>query len=185
MRNCLNFNTEIESIYLYDNFCVECNGDFTTPRENVSEFTGSFSIKKQKKDVNINNVVFDGYPFFQGELNVTKTFDVDAIKPTELYVNGRYSVCDVMVNDNYVGRLMYKNHCDITKYIKEGENVLELKMYNSQRNLLGPHHFIDPEPLALGPVNFSLENMWTEDGCGAHKDRYSFVRLGADVSISL
>ena len=183
LRNCLNFDTEIESVYLYGDFSVVCDSDFTSPRKNVLEYTGQFHIARQKEDVDISDVVRDGYPFFSGKMHVAKTFNIDKVQKIELIVDGRYSVCDCYVNDKKAGRLMYKNHCDITEYIKQGENELELVFYNSQRNLLGPHHFADPEPTALGPVQFSLENMWTEDGSHAHRDRYSFVRFGADIYI--
>ena len=67
MRNCLNFDTEIESVYLYGDFSVVCDSDFTSPRKNVLEYTGQFHIARQKEDVDISDVVRDGYPFFSGK----------------------------------------------------------------------------------------------------------------------
>ena len=63
---------------------------------------------------------------------------------------------------------------------QEGENMIALKLYNSNRNLLGPHHFIDPEPLGVSPGTLSLESQWEDEQCAAFAERYAFVRFGID-----
>ena len=184
LRNCLSFDTEIEAAYLYGDFAVETPGSFVPGPRNSFEYTGGFQIKKHPESVDLSNLVECGYPFYAGKIAVEKKFDSADVKDGLICVSGRYSYCDVFVNGAFVKRLMFKDHCNIGDFVKEGENTLKLVLCNSNRNLLGPHHFIDPEPYALGPVNFSLENMWHDGHCDMFSPRYAFVRYGADVTIS-
>ncbi|MBQ2307150.1 MAG: hypothetical protein II184_06515, partial [Clostridia bacterium] len=66
--------------------------------------------------------------------------------------------------------------------LREGVNTLRVRLVNSNRNLMGPHHNTDPEPYILGPVQFSYEKQWTEDGqCSWYHDRYALVWFGAET----
>lgn len=44
---------------------------------------------------------------------------------------------------------------DISEFVKEGKNRLEIELTNSNRNLLGPHHNPEGESLSVGPGSFS------------------------------
>ncbi len=44
--------------------------------------------------------------------------------------------------------------CDITDLLQEGENLCELTVYTSNRNLLGPHHHRSGEPQFVGPHTY-------------------------------
>lgn len=182
MRNCLAFNTEVESIYLFGDFSVNTRGNFVPNVRNSFEFDGAFAITKPKKDVAVTNVTVDGFPFFAGKLSLKKEFMYSG-GGTVLWVKGRYSYADIKINGKFVKRLMFTNHCDIGEYLNNGKNELEITLCNSNRNLLGPHHFADPEPYSVGPGTFSLENMWSNGDCPLYRARYAFVRFGADISI--
>jgi hypothetical protein len=47
--------------------------------------------------------------------------------------------------------------------LKPGRNRLEVKLVNSLRNLLGPHHTKGGDGLWVGPAEFSDETRWTDD----------------------
>ena len=95
-------------------------------------------------------------------------------------LKGRYSVAEIYVNGEYVDTLMFKQHLDLSEHLREGKNVIGVRLFNSNRNLMGPHHGTDPEPFSVGPVSFSYEMQWTEDGqCGWYHERYALVRFGA------
>ncbi|MBP5766555.1 MAG: hypothetical protein J6X47_06175 [Clostridia bacterium] len=183
LRNCLAFDTEVECCYLYGSFEVKTPGMFNDGPRNSIEYRGPFTLVKQRPTVDIHDLVRSGYPFYAGKIRVAKEFTADGIDSPELFINGRFSYADVSVNGRHVKRLMFTNHCDISGFVKPGVNVLGLELCNSNRNLLGPHHFLDPEPYALGPVTFSLENMWHDGKCDLFTDRYAFVRYGADAEI--
>ncbi len=181
LRNCLNFDVEIENIYLFGNFCVKTDNARMTPAENSAFcYDGKFSLVSQKDEIDMSNIVLDGYPFFGGAIEAETTYNYAPGGAAELYVNGRYAVCDVKVNGIPVGRLMFKRHMDLKKFLKEGENTIALKIYNANRNLLGPHHFANPEPLSVGPTTFTLENQWNGEECPNFRERYAFVRFGID-----
>ena len=183
LRNCLYFDTEIESIYLYGEFAVKTEAEkFKNDARSSVVYDGSFSITEQKKEIDITDVVKDGYPFFAGSLCVSAVYNYKPGMPTELYLNGRYAVCDVEVNGKSAGTLMFDTHTDLSGLLKKGENKITLTLYNSNRNLLGPHHRSDPEPYGVGPNTFSFENEWDADGrvCPGYLNRYAFVRFGVD-----
>ncbi|MBR2950108.1 MAG: hypothetical protein IKC46_09605 [Lachnospiraceae bacterium] len=183
LRNCLNFDTEIESIYLVGNFCVKTDKEKMQPDVNNSFcYDGTFALTAQKDEIDFSNIVMDGYPFFGGAIEAQTSYTYTQDAATELYVDGRYAVCDVTVNGEYAGRMMFKRHMDLSAFLKEGENTIALKIFNANRNLLGPHHFANPEPLAVGPTTFSLENMWEGEECEMFRERYAFVRFGIDCN---
>lgn len=181
LRNCLNFDTEIEAIYLFGEFAVAMDPAKCVPSERNSLcYDGDFIILSQKDEVDLTNIVTDGYPFFAGAIEVEAEYNYNDKNKTELYLKGRYCVCDVSVNGVFAHRLLFRDHCSLAGLLKDGANKIALKLYNSNRNLLGPHHNIDPEPYALGPVTFSFENCWNGETCDGYKDRYAFVRFGID-----
>jgi hypothetical protein len=181
LRNCLSFDVEIESIYLTGGFEVATDRSRFTPSERHSIlYDGSFAIKEQKDEIDVSDIVTDGYPFFGGAIEVTTEYNYTIGGGTELYVTGRFAVCVLTVNGSEAGRLMFTDHCDLRKYLHEGKNVIGLKLYNSNRNLLGPHHRHDPEPYGVGPNTFSFEKEWKGEECPGYVSRYAFVRFGID-----
>jgi len=182
LRNCLAFDTEIESIYLFGGFNVATDASrFTAGDRRSWCYDGEFAIEAQKSTIDVTNVVTDGYPFYGGEIAVETDYDYAPGKGTELYVTGRYAACEVYVNGEKAGLLMFSKHIDLAPYLKEGKNVIGLALYNSNRNLLGPHHRHDPEPFSVGPGTFSFEKEWHNDECRGYLDRYAFVRYGIDL----
>ena len=181
LRNCLNFDTEIESIYLIGDFCVRTDNALMTPAVNNAYcYTGTFCLVPQKAEIDLSNIVTDGYPFFAGQIEAQTVYNYRSGSPTLLCVTGRYAVCEVTVNGTYAGRLMLTNRMDLAGLLHEGNNTIALRLINSDRNLLGPHHHVNPEPLCTPPSIFSMESMWDGETCPDFTDRYSFVRFGID-----
>ena len=181
LRNCLCFDTEIESIYLVGHFRVNTDNFAMKPDvRNSYCYDGAFTIAPQTDYIDLTNVVADGYPFFCGSMEAETVYTYQPGAPTELFAEGRYSTCEITVNGRKADTLMFRRHADLAPYLVEGENRIALKLTNSPRNLLGPHHFADPEPYGVGPVTFSLENRWENEQCDLFRERYSFVRFGID-----
>lgn len=182
LRNCLAFDTEIESIYLFGRFNVDTDASrFTAGDRNSWCYDGAFALTAPKSTIDLTNIVTDGYPFYGGEISAETEYDYADGMPTELYVTGRYAVCEVSVNGVKAATLMFSNHCDLKPFLREGVNIIGLSLYNSNRNLLGPHHRHDPEPFGVGPGTFSFEKEWHNDECPGYLDRYAFVRFGIDL----
>lgn len=183
LRNCLVFDTEIECFYLVGHFALKTPGTFEdSVRESCIYNSTEFAIAAQK-DVpfDASNLVTCGYPFFAGTLKLETTYTYTTGSAGELYVRGRYATCEVWVNGDYAGMLMFEDHINLLPYLREGDNTITLALTNSNRNLLGPHHGHDPEPWGVGPGSFSMENGWDENNrCGGYVDRYAFVRFGVE-----
>lgn len=181
LRNCLVFDCEIENIYLIGDFCVKCDGEFAAGERNSVIYNGAFSLEPQRDTVKINNIVEDGYPFFGGAFKASFNYDYHDGMPIMLKLNGRFALCEVSVNGNEVGTAMFSKYVDLSERLHEGENEISLVLYNSNRNLMGPHHRHDPEPYGVGPNTFSYEKEWNGRQCGDYLDRYAFVRYGLDT----
>ena len=81
---------------------------------------------------------------------------------------------------------------DITDYAVPGNNTLELLLYGSNRNLLGPHHHVLGEVYHVGTSSFTdkagwadvgLDEAWAQEGTDAiWSEGYCFVKYGAAQS---
>jgi hypothetical protein len=53
---------------------------------------------------------------------------------------------------------------ELTEHVQEGENLLEVELVGSLRNLLGPHHNTRGELVAVGPGDFTGRSGWSQAG---------------------
>ena len=68
---------------------------------------------------------------------------------------------------------------DISDYVVAGENEIELTLVNNLRNLMGPHHHVAGELLAVAPPHFFDEGcIWNNYAGGYYTPKYSFVETG-------
>ncbi|MBE6609111.1 MAG: hypothetical protein E7634_00400 [Ruminococcaceae bacterium] len=184
LRNCLVFNTEIEAIYLLGSFEVKTDADAFKSEPNAAyryPLSCGFALTEQKKSIDASNVVTDGYPFYCGKLEMKTTLDYRSGDATVLKLDGRFCVCDVTINGEFAGTVMFSKYLDLAPYLKEGKNEIVLTLCNSMRNLLGPHHCQNAEPYGISPKTFSFEKQWNGAECSAFVHDYSFVRFGIDV----
>ena len=74
--------------------------------------------------------------------------------------------------------MLFNREIDLAPWLTEGENDIELTLYNTLRNLLGPHHHAEAESYGVGPGSFTLEKQWDGETCPNYRERYSFMRFG-------
>ena len=175
LRNCLVFDTEIEAAYLVGDFALETGGTFTDDVKNARLYEGDFVLTNQKCCVAIGDVVKDGYPFFGGHMAVKFSYDYKAGDATILALTGRFATASVKVNGVAAGDMLFLRHVDLAAYLREGENEIEIDFAGAMRNLMGPHHRHDPEPMGVGPGTFSFEKEWHGRECKGYLDRYAFA----------
>lgn len=181
LRNCLNFDTEIECIYLCGKFKLDTPGTFTYGQHNTCLYNSDqFRVKRADCSAHPYNFVETGYPFFAGSMHLVFHYTYQNGMPSVLKLSGRYSVCRVLVNGTPSDTLMFHDEAELKPYLKEGDNEISLILTNSNRNLFGPHHGQEAEPLYVSTVTFSMENQWDGERCDAYVDRYAFVRFGFD-----
>lgn len=176
LRNCLNFDTEIEIPYLFGSFCVECNGKFEDIHHDYMIYDGGFTITKQHAPDDWTNTVRSGYPFFNGAFELELEHDGTG---TELCFPGWYPTAEVYVNGEPAGKLMFTDHCDLGDRITPNDRIT-VKIWESNRNLLGPHHYIDAE-CPVTPDTLAMEKMWEGDKCPLYRHTYSFKRFGIKI----
>jgi len=147
------FETEIESCYIAGDFRVENLGDM------------SFALIEEPESLKSGNLVYQGYPFFAGAISLIQKVEIPKAKGRAvLEIDGLNTVvATVLVNGKEAGHIFIKPHkVEITDFLKEGKNTIEIQLTNSLRNLLGPHHHKAGEPVFVGPETFSDELNWTE-----------------------
>lgn len=146
-----------EHIYILGDFIFIPQNGYTAGDKDTIISKGNFTIKKPVNNIDISNIVKQGYPFFDGEFTFEKKFIVEKTD-YKLCLHGRFSLTEVFVNGIFAAKLMFDNVCDLKEYLKPGENTLTIKLINSNRNLLGPFH--------------------------CSYDNYSFVRFGlSDIEL--
>jgi len=53
---------------------------------------------------------------------------------------------------------------EITPYLHNGKNTIEIKLFGSRRNAFGPLHIIEDEPIVIGSITFQYDTKnWQEE----------------------
>lgn len=131
---------EIEPLYVIGDFSVvpEKKGwSITTPVEKLT--LGSWKEQKQ--------------PFYSWEVSYTKEYKIDDInRPYAVQLNAwKGTVAEVYVNDVKAGIIAFDPYrLDITSLLKQGKNIIEVRVIGSHKNLLGPH-YNNPAPGLASP----------------------------------
>lgn len=138
--------TELENMYLLGDFGVFSPAE-PTPHPGV-RFSDDFCLGKEVREVP-GELTRAGYPFYTGAVSLKKKFvyikdascrAADAAVFIELS-DFHGSVAEVFVNGISCGdvyRAPYR--ADVTAALREGENDLEIVLYNTLRPILGPYH---------------------------------------------
>ncbi len=161
LNGVFSFDTELENIYIVGEFAVK----------NIDN--KRFIISDLPEKIGNENFVFQGFPFYAGsitlktDINYSEKIDKVVLSFEDLNA----IVTEIKVNERNAGYIFLHPHeIDITKYLNKGRNRIEIKLVNSLRNLLGPHHHKDGELFRVGPYSFLDEKNWT--------DNYNFVPFG-------
>ncbi len=178
LRNCIVFDCEIESSYLIGSFGLRPDAPFTSGSMGTLLCDGNFTITEKPHEISSENIVVSGYPFFGGSVTSGFTYTYRPGMPTVLNLDGHHAVAEVSVNGNKAGTLLWTKKLDVGRYLREGENEIDITIINSMRNTLGPHHYIEDELELVGRQMWTFENEWNGRECKVYKKRYSFVPFG-------
>lgn len=141
------YGTELEQVYLIGDFAVKgkrTGQDFFECRR--ERFNPKFVMAKES-GITGGNLLTDGYCFFNGTINLTTNVIIPEVKKNERYFIDfgelDTTIAKVKVNNQDAGKIAWKPYrADITDYIWEGENKIEISLTNSLRNLMGSLHYI-------------------------------------------
>jgi hypothetical protein len=135
-----------------------------------------------------------GFAFFSGKITLAR--DLGPLKRDGRRIffdlgSPRAAMVEVRLNGKRAALLNWAPfRAELTDAAGEGENRLELVLYSSNRNLLGPHHHSGGESYRVGPESFTGKWSWAEKATEAFpatdeemardywRDGYSFVTFG-------
>lgn len=179
VRNNFTYDMELESIYLTGSFGVLTEGEFEPLENNAVRFIGDMKIGRLPSCVTLANIEQQGFAFFAGRMTVEKTFELkDTNYKLNLAMKGLNAV-KVKVNGIDADTIIW-NRCElnISEYLKEGANTIELTLVNNLRNLLGPHHLDEGESYTVRPASFfGGKSLWNRGGGKEFgwSDNYCFI----------
>ncbi|MBO3803529.1 MAG: hypothetical protein JTT11_06610 [Candidatus Brockarchaeota archaeon] len=150
---------ELESVYVI--------GDFL-----VKKTEKGFYLTDETGRAKAGDLVGQGFPFYAGTVAYTQTVKLKKAYRTYIrFESLDAAVARVAVNGKSAGSIPWRPYeIDVSRFVKDGRNVVTVEAVSSCRNLLGPHHHKAGELLSVGPDSFSDEANWT--------DEYNFVKFG-------
>lgn len=180
------YDTELESIYLLGDFCVESRSPYTYGERRAVMTDGPFVLTNPKRQVKTGDITVQGFPFFTGTMRLGFDVTLSPKEGTQYLLDCKKPHCPVAAV--YVGGERLQTlawepaQADLTPLLREGCNHIAVELFSSHRNLLGPHHYIDGECYSVGVSTFADVPGWCEHKTGnIWADRYCFVRYGFDT----
>lgn len=172
-RNRFFYEVEPESIYV--------RGSFDVVRREQS-FVLTDPTPKQLGDLTLQ-----GMPFYRGNCLYEGTVNYDGGSLLAVRLSGMEgTAARIFVDETAAGMVIEKGgKCDLTPYLRKGDNHLRVELLGHNRNLLGPHHHIRKKLYFVGPNSFDgtwgfadFVNPEITPGSSTWTDEYSFVPYG-------
>lgn len=175
MRNKLTYDMEIEPCYLVGDFGVEVSGEWKQLERNAYRTGDKFTMVKKPEFIELSDIQKQGFPFFAGAISVSKEFDLIDCDYKIAFSKRGINAVNIKVNGNVAADLLWHPFsCDISKQLNQGKNKITLTLYNTLRNMQGPHHLKEGESFFVMPAKFYKEpciwnlkygGEWCEDYC--------------------
>lgn len=176
-RNKLNYDIEIETIYIIGEFGVRTDGNWFKLERNAVRYDGEFIIDKPRKNIVLSNIEQQGFPFFCGEMTVAGEIEICGTNPVMMLNKKGVNIVEIEI-DGVKKTIITDNKISL-EYVKEGRHNITLTLKNNLRNLLGPHHHELGECLSVGPSEFFKEKcVWRQMGDAVWNETYCFVETG-------
>ena len=160
LRNSITYDTELQPIELIGRFGVYTNGDVAQDKDVRYLRMNDFYIGKTP--IKISEPVKEGLPFHAGEMILRQKLFFEQTNIL-LHVSGDYQTATVTLNGKEAGKLFFDRDLDVSDYLVEGENDVEVRFLVSNRNRMGPHHSIADKRGPVTPFLFTGEE-------GSHTD---------------
>jgi hypothetical protein len=152
-----NEEIQIESIYVGGNFGVNYASNNT------------FELAPLKSRINATDLTREGLTFFAGSVMLSKQIELNEINSSEKYFiklgDLAATVAEVTVNGQFAGALCWKPYdLDVTPFLKNGKNSIQVPLTNSLHNMLGYHHSSNRSKFQwINARSFNDKNNWTND----------------------
>lgn len=177
-KNKLAYGMEIEAVYLIGDFSVRTPGTWEKLDKNAWRYYGTFEVDAPKKEISLQGIERQGYPFFCGEMVLEGELEITGEEP--VLCLERRGINAVKVEINGMEKWMLtKDKLSLKEFGVEGRVKVRLTCINNLRNLLGPHHLKEGESFHVGPGSFHKEAcVWNRQPEKNWSDAYCFVELG-------
>ena len=147
------FLTEVEPAYIVGDFGVE-----------MVDLSRSKLVQEPKR-LNVGSWTDQGYPFYSGRMIYKTSFESIGNKQTLLRLVGPSgTLYKIKVNGQDAGNILWRPfELDITSFVKQGSNKLEVEVVSSLQNSWGPlHEKIGDDNFWCGPEAFTQEYILKE-----------------------
>jgi len=157
-RNRFFYPVEPESIYIKGKFTVKSCKPFDVLRNCIKIKEAEFVLTDFENRFNSKeDLTAQGLWFYRG--NAGFSFSQSKIDENEKIIlkieEGKAVAYEISINNEFIQVLINNPYeLDITKYLTNEINTIEIKALGSNRNLLGPHHHIKGENLFVGVNTF-------------------------------
>ena len=167
VRNCLYYDTNLESLYLCGDFVVD--GDRVLHKRDGLPSLSSDNYQK-------------GYPFFKGSVTLEGIYDYDGQKRSAISLEkGKFLMAELFINGKRT-EMVLDTKKDITELLQKGDNKIRIVLNSSLRNLFGPHHWkAEPEPIKVSPRYFTFRGTWNGGIAPEFTPDYQSVPFGVDA----
>ncbi|MDR2473003.1 MAG: hypothetical protein LBD53_05465 [Tannerella sp.] len=102
-----------------------------------------FEIISPAPSFDLSSWKAQGYPFYGKSFSYSKRYILDDLKDRYAVVLGKWNgtVAEVFVNDKSAGIIGFEPYrLDVSKFLKKGSNVIDVRVAGSNQNLFGPFH---------------------------------------------
>ena len=160
-RNRFFYPIEPESIYITGDFDVKASGQVTEGMDTL-HVEGSFALTDATEKT-AGEWTAQNLWFYRGNMRLTTHFETTAKRVQLSLKELRGTAAAVFLNRNYVGTICRAPFAiALPDCSADGENLLEIVWYGSNRNLLGPHHHTVGNPHLVGPLTFTGQRAFTD-----------------------
>ena len=177
--NRLSDLVEVENIYVLGNFSVK--GVRTEDAFAISE--GNFVLTSSGDFLDVSQLCMQGMPFYAGKIVARKKFRLEKKQKNYKINCNLKDVCvKLWLNGIFVADLLWNEGLNVTDYLKDGENTIELHICNDLRNLFGPNHNKFKEPHMVGFTTFTNDPGWCDPQEKLWTDMYYLKEYGITFS---
>ncbi len=178
----ISYSGEFSSIYLVGYFGVYARENFIQLDKNAVRYPCGFIIDCLPDKVNISNIERNGFPFFSGSITFKNSFNISDIG---YFINPAFKNLKdavIKINDKIAELPCYSPHkCDISSLLTKGNNTIEITIFNTQRNVFGPHHIPVGEIENVKSKHFySIPCAWNQFSEVPWNDDYCIAEFGVE-----
>lgn len=159
-KNKFSFDLEIETPYLLGDFSVETDaGPAEELARNALRVSGPFRLAPRRTRAECCDPVVSGFPFLAGTVRFSQTVRIDRPQGRRFRFDRLTAVAArLFVNGREVRTFLWKPfEAELDRHLVPGENLVEIEVTGSLRNLLGPLHLEEGESWYVGPFTFYKE----------------------------